>query len=269
MTKYTKCFDDEFDKTRSYSVLDAGLRVIKVKKITGTVDKCGELDRKFRYVKRHDVAERSRWNQLIQAAENFHFFPAIDVIQHKSEYYVIDGNRRTSAAITLGMEFIDANVKEYIHKEDSGPLTGAIYRRRFEGVTGLKNIDLSIEAGYKYLLEEASASAPGENSPRGGKKWYTQQFLPACSEIKRSRLPGLYRDLSIGDIYVLIMRFYKDIMGEDQVPAGRGNADFQAMISSFMFAHKLPRRRMYRLFPFRVIGSVFYRQGGKKGSTPA
>jgi len=269
MIKYTKCFDDEFEKTSAYSVMDAGLRVIKVKKITGTVGKCGELDRKFRYIKRHDVVERSRWNQLMKAAENFAFFPAIDVIRYKGEYYVIDGNRRTFAAIAIGMEFIDANVKEYIHKEDSGSLTGAIYRRRFEGVTDLKNIDLSIEAGYKYLYEEVSASTQGEISPGDGRIWYTQQFLPACSEINRSRLPGLYLDLSIGDIYVLIMGFYKDIMGEDRVPAGMGSAGFQAMISSFMFAHKLPRWRIYRLFPFRVFYSVFYRQGRMKASPPA
>ncbi len=32
---------------------------------------------------------------------------------------------------------------------------------------------------------------------------------------------------SIEDIYVLIMRFFKDIVGEDQVPAGMGSAGFQ------------------------------------------
>ena len=269
MIKYTKCFDDEFDKDKSYSVLDAGLRVIKVKRITGTVDKCGELDKKFRYIKRHDVGERSRQHQLMQAAEKFSFFPAIDVILYKGEYFVIDGNRRTSVAIALGMDFIDANVKEYIHKEGNGALSGAIYRRRFEGVTDLKNIDLSIEAGYKYLIDEVSAYTPDKNNPGSGKMWYTQQFLPACSEIKRSRLPDLYPDISTSDIYVLVMRFYKDILGEDHVSAGRGSVGFQAMISSFMFAHKLKRKRIYRLFPFRMLGSFFYRQGRKKDGFPS
>ena len=90
MINYTKCFDDEFDKTVAYSLLDDGLRVIQVKRITGTVDKCGELDRKFRYIKRHDVGERSRRHQLMQAAEKYSFFPAIDVILYKGEYFVIE-----------------------------------------------------------------------------------------------------------------------------------------------------------------------------------
>jgi hypothetical protein len=268
MTKYVKCFNDELDKTKPYSVLDAGLRVIKVQKIRGTVDKCGELDSKFRYVKRHDVSERSRWHRLMMAAENFHFFPAIDVIQYKGDYYVIDGNRRTSAAIALKMEFIDANVKEYIHKEDSNALKGAMYRRRFEVQTDLKNIELNNETGYQFLLETIDNPLSGEGSSLSPNVWYTQQFLPACSEIEKSKLPGLYRDLTAADIYVLIMRFYTEFMKDGRLPVERAGSDFQILISGFMFAHKVPQKRIYRVLPFRVLSSLFFRQGRMKGKFP-
>jgi hypothetical protein len=269
MTRYAKCFDEEFDKTRPYTVLDAGLRVIKVQRIIGTVGKCGELDSKFRYVRRRDVSERSRRHQMMRAAENFHFFPAIDVLQYKGDYYVHDGNRRVSAALDLKMEFIDANVKEYINKEDVGSFTGAVYRRRFEGQTGLRNIDLHNEAGYQFLLEEVNNLTRGPESTWDSNVWYTRQFLPACSEIEKSKLSGLYKDLTSGDIYVMIMRFYKEFMGSDRPPVVNEGKEFRPVISGFMFAHKIPQRRMYRILPFRVIGALFFKQPRRKGGMPA
>jgi hypothetical protein len=38
--------------------MDAGLRVVEVEKIIGTVDKFGELDRRFRPLRRRDRGER-------------------------------------------------------------------------------------------------------------------------------------------------------------------------------------------------------------------
>ena len=82
------------------------------------MDKCGELDSTFRYIKRKDRGERSRRHRLEEAAREYRFFPPIDVLLYKGRYYVVDGNRRVSAAKGMKVEFIDAHVKEYIHKGD-------------------------------------------------------------------------------------------------------------------------------------------------------
>jgi len=68
MRKRVKCFDEVFDSTRAYTVFDGGLRVIEVSKIKGSVDKCGELDDRFRYIRRRDRGERSRRYLLEEAA---------------------------------------------------------------------------------------------------------------------------------------------------------------------------------------------------------
>ncbi|KKL96094.1 hypothetical protein LCGC14_1847940 [marine sediment metagenome] len=66
MTKYTKCFDDEFDKTRSYSVLDAGLSVIKVKKIYKLVFKAWYL---IRDLKDELIKIKDEIKSVIEATE--------------------------------------------------------------------------------------------------------------------------------------------------------------------------------------------------------
>jgi hypothetical protein len=46
--KGVKCFDDEINEYGPYITIEAGLRVIEVRRITGSVNKCHELDRRFR-----------------------------------------------------------------------------------------------------------------------------------------------------------------------------------------------------------------------------
>jgi hypothetical protein len=50
MRRRVRCFYEDFIKTEPYTVMDAGLRVIELKRVVGTVDKCGELDDRFRYI---------------------------------------------------------------------------------------------------------------------------------------------------------------------------------------------------------------------------
>jgi hypothetical protein len=258
MVQYIKCFSEELDKEESYRIFDAGLRVIEVKKIVGTVDKCGELDEDFRYVKRKDRVEWSRWRSLRIAASNYQTFPAIEVYKYKDFFYVIDGNRRVAVAKALNMEFIDANVKEYIPKSDKSALNGTFLRRRFENDTGLKNIYLTHEIGYRVLLEEVS-SFRGESIIEKAKNWYSEFYLPACGSIKKSTLLSEYPDLSEGDIFVIITEFYREFMG-----GYPENTGFQTLISGFMFARKITERRAYRKFPFKVLRRLFGLKGRKE-----
>lgn len=255
MIKYIKCFDEVFDKTKPYTIMDGGARVIQVKKIVGTVGKCGELDKNFRYIKRSDISERRRWYRLKEAAEKYHFFPSIEVYKYEGQYYVVDGNRRTAAAKALGMEFIDAHIKEYVHKSDKQRLKGALSRRRFESETGLRNLDLTHENGYGILLDEVISYPYGENMPEKVRKWYSERHLPACSKIEKSTLPARYSGHVTGDIYIMVTEFYRDFMGG--VP---NNTGFETLISGFKFVHKIPERRFFRLLPFRVFHFLFFRK---------
>jgi len=271
MKALAKCFYEEFEKARPHTIMDAGLRVIEVKRITGTLDKCGELDAGFRYIKRHDRAERSRWNRLQNAAKNYVFFPPIDVVFYRGEYYVMDGNRRVASAKSMKMEFIDAHVKEYILREDSDSTLGSLSRRRFENETGLKSVSLFNETGYALLNEEIHTAADGSQAragksgyskkefQAGARRWNSEVFIPACAEIGKSALPHAYPELAPGDIFVLILRFYGEYMGG--LPKG---VNFGTVISGYMFARRIPHRRAWRFFLFKVLQAALMGKRGKR-----
>ena len=90
MKKQIKCFKEEIEKGVSYTVMDAGLRVVEIKSITGKVDKCGELDEYFRYIKRRDRNESIRRYGIIQAIRKNNILPPVDLNLYRGEYYVVD-----------------------------------------------------------------------------------------------------------------------------------------------------------------------------------
>ena len=268
MKPLAKCFYEAFDRSMPHTVMDAGPRVIEVRRITGTLDKCGELDSDFRYIKRRDRGERSRWHRLNEAAKSYRFFPPIDAVFYRGEYYVIDGNRRVAVAKALGVEYIDANVKEYALRDDAESSRGALSRRRFESRTGLKNINLFFETGYEVLLAELSRRSGAGGAEKldlrsSARKWYSELFIPAVSEIAKSELPRVYPELAPGDIFVLVLRFYRDFFGG--LPEG---VSFKTAVSGYVFAHALPQRRPWRFLPFRIIQTLITGRSEKEGFAP-
>ena len=156
MKQGARCFEEVFDTRKPYIVMDAGLRVVSVDRVVGTVGKCGELDTRFRYIRRKDLAEKTRREKILHGMEGYNIFPPIDVYKHRGSYYVADGNRRISACKMLGVEYIDAYVKEYIYRDDDELIHGSLSRRKFEQETGLRHVELVNESGYTILLKDIS-----------------------------------------------------------------------------------------------------------------
>jgi hypothetical protein len=247
------CFEDVFNTHKPYIVMDAGLRVVSVDRVVGTVGKCGELDRNFRYVHRLSRTERRRREKILTGMVEFNVFPPIDVYLHRGSYYVVDGNRRISACKMLGVEFIDAYVKEYIYRDDQELINGALSRRKFEQETGLKHVELVNETGYAVLQKDISLY-PGELPVREkAVEWYSSVFLRALKEIKDSKLIRRYPTQKPQDIYVIIVRFYHEFMGG--LPQG---VSFGTVISGFTFAHRIPQRRLLRAAPLRLVHRILF-----------
>jgi 3',5'-cyclic AMP phosphodiesterase CpdA len=129
--------------------MDAGLRVVEVKAITGTGDTCGELDEHFRYMKRRDRHERNRWYKIGQAFQNYTFLPPIDLYLYGGEYYAVDGNRRVAAVIQIGIAYIDATVTEYVSRDNYIEMAGALHRVLYDYFDRerWRDIDLVISCG--------------------------------------------------------------------------------------------------------------------------
>jgi hypothetical protein len=246
-----KCFERELDRTRSHTYLAAGLRVIRVSQITGTVNKCDELDWKFRNVRRNDRNERSRRQHLMRAMHRHSVLAPIDVYQYRREFYVVDGNRRVAAAIENKIEFIDAAVTEVLVRDEPMEMRGALSRRSFETRTGLSNIELSHPGGYSTLLRkvEKYGKNGGSEFRDRARRWYTVDFLPACRKIKDSKLTRVYEEFHEGDVYVLVVDFYFHFMG------GRpDHADFDLLISGFLFAHHIREGASFSSLFRRMLG---------------
>ncbi len=266
-----KCFAQAAARVGPYRTLDAGPRVIEVARITGTVDKCGELDGRFRLLgRRRDRREAHRRRALDRLDLAVIDLPPIAVYLLGGEYYVIDGNRRVAAALKQKLEYMDAQVTECIPLDDRAALEGAASRRLFERETGLRNVRLAFESGYATLLEEiadfalagafgAEGSAEGSAAGRAAaaadlpqreraRSWHSGTFRPACALLAASPLSRRFPGAEAGDLYVMVARFYRDLMGG--YPAG---ASYPTLLSGFLFARRLPDRRPLRAAPFRLL----------------
>ena len=243
-----KCFNDEIRRYGPYATFAAGLRVVEVNRITGSVNKCHELDHRFRSRRRRDRLEKWRRGRFDEHTIQFHTLPSIDVYQLDGEYYVIDGNRRVGAAKKFGLEFMDANVVECVPHSDKDAHRGVISRHRFEQQTGLKNIRLDQTSGYAELLQEVEDVTQGDSMFARAASWYTEVFLPRVRVIAGSELKAQYPKRRQEDLYLLVMRFYRELMGG--VPV---DVEFETVLSAFLFARRLSGRRMYRSFPLRQL----------------
>jgi hypothetical protein len=233
---------------KSYTTVENGLRVVEVGRITGSVDKCGELDRRFRPLRRRDRGERQRRARLAAAMSDplpGRPIPPVSLYRYAGHYFVVDGHRRVAAALAAGIEYLDAYVTDVVLQGNRAAVQASLSRKRFEAETGLMNLRLDQEAGYTDLLAQI-AEFPG-----GARAWYSSVFLPACRQIEKSGLPELFPDLRAGDLYVLVLRFHRDF--DSGFPRG---ADFQAVLDRFI-AFRGRRGFWRRLWQFfRRRGSV-------------
>ncbi len=257
-----KCFFDEL-AGGEYTTMDAGLRIADVEKIIGTVDKCGELDRRLRPLRRRDRGERYRRSRMFRAFENPAVVPSISPVNlywYRGAYYVEDGHRGLAAALAEGIEFLDAQVPEIVTLNDCKMQEGVVSRRRFESDTGLKNIRLTYEPGYQILLDEIKCyRAPGDTKEIAV-AWQSAVFLPTCRKIDQAGLSELLTGMIPADIFVTILRFHR---GFDS--GFSSNASFETMLENFIevrgrFKLRLMRRRVIR-FLRSIFSRIFPRQG--------
>lgn len=257
------CFFDELEGMK-YTTMDAGLRVVEVEKITGTVGKCGELDRRFRPLRRRDRGESYRRNRMTRAFENpaaVSSIPPVDLYWYRGAYFVVDGHRRVAAALAAGIEFLDAQVTEIALLDDRKTQRGIISRHLFESETSLKNIRLTYEPGYRILLEEIKHYQTPGGIKEKAEAWQSAVFLPACRKIEQAGLEELLSGMRPADIFVTILRFHRRF--DSGFPR---SASFEKMLESFIevrgrFKRRLVRRRLRRLL-HSIVSRLSHKHGG-------
>ncbi len=93
----------------------AGLKVVPLDQIVGSVGRGRDFDRRFRPT---SGRSRGRWEQIAAAARRGESFPPVDLVKVGELYFVRDGHHRVSVARALGRTDIDAHVTEVVTRID-------------------------------------------------------------------------------------------------------------------------------------------------------
>jgi hypothetical protein len=94
----------------------AGLQVVSLDEIVGSVDRGRDFDRRFRPT---SARSRGRWEQIAAAARRGEAFPPIELVKVGQLYFVRDGHHRVSVARALGRTDIDAYVTAVVTRIDA------------------------------------------------------------------------------------------------------------------------------------------------------
>jgi hypothetical protein len=92
-------------------VVDRGLQEVPLDAIVGTLGRAREFTRAFLP---REESLRSRWEQVRRMVEGPTGLPPVDLYKVGDAYFVVDGHHRVSVARSLGLERLEARVKEYL-----------------------------------------------------------------------------------------------------------------------------------------------------------
>jgi hypothetical protein len=94
----------------------AGVQVVSLDQIMGSVGRGRDFDRRFRPT---SGRSRGRWEQIAAAARRGEAFPPVDLVKVGEVYFVRDGHHRVSVARALGRADIDAYITEVVTRLDA------------------------------------------------------------------------------------------------------------------------------------------------------
>ena len=95
----------------------AGVEVVALDAIVGTVDRERDFDRSFRPT---SARVRSRWENIAAAMRRGESLPPVDLVRIGEIYFVRDGHNRVSVARALGRRDIEAYVTEVTTRVGAG-----------------------------------------------------------------------------------------------------------------------------------------------------
>lgn len=253
-----------------------GLQEVPVEKITGSVDRFRDFDRRF-LPKRRNTA--NRWKNIDRAYYQDVVLPPIQLYKVGDIYFVKDGNHRVSVAKERGVEFIDAEV---IEGHIRTPLDSSMSPRRLlqqvEYAEFLRKTNLDrtrpqhdIRPTSLGRYDEIVTHIEGRrrsSEVRTGKStnmsdaaadWYDNVYLPIALAARGQKLLRDFPDRTEADIYLWVManrlqiqlaagsrfspehsaRAYREIEGEERKLKRMG---LRALNATRDFANDMLRR---------------------------
>jgi hypothetical protein len=185
---------------------DAGLQVVPIDAIVGTVDRARGFDRHFRPT---TPQVRARWERIATAMRRGEAMPPVDLYKVGEAYFVKDGHHRVSVARALGLDVIDARVVEVVTSVGAGsdlhvgdlplkshervffervPLPPDARRRvRLSDPWDLAKLAEGIEAwGWRWTQEHERLMDRRELARR----WYEEEYVPVVTLLRDADMLG-------------------------------------------------------------------------------
>jgi hypothetical protein len=88
-----------------------GIRQVPVDEIRGSVNRRQDFDGNFNPIGEH---VRERWQKIYLALSAGQVLPPLQLYKLGSDYFVVDGHHRVSVARQLGIQYLEAEVVEYM-----------------------------------------------------------------------------------------------------------------------------------------------------------
>jgi hypothetical protein len=186
---------------------DAGLHVIPLDAVVGTVDRTRDFDRRFRPT---SPRVRQRWQRLAVAQRRGEVIPPIEAYKVGELYFVRDGHHRVSVALALGLQTIEAHVTEVRTQisaggiQRRGDLIIKDYRREFVARVPLPpdlrarifftepkrygELSMYVEAwGFRLIQQEDRLLHREEVAQR----WFDDEYAPVTRMLRQADLLDL------------------------------------------------------------------------------
>ena len=246
-----------------------GMKTIEVSKVVGSEGRYKDFDNRF-FPKNSHL--RNRWQHVDEAAINYISLPPIKVYELAGLYFVRDGNHRVSVAKARGTEFIDAevvslqseivlkktdNLKDVIRQIINYEKRSFYAETAFGDITDYWCLDFSTTGSYdviynhilthKYYLnlhksEEVSMEAAIIS-------WFETVYFPIAVTIQKQKLMKLFKNKTISDLYVWIVRYWDDLKSK----FGDDNISIDKAVSDFYRQNKIPLYRKFMNWINRII----------------
>lgn len=195
----------------------AGLQVVSLDQIMGSVGRGRDFDRRFRPT---SGRSRGRWEQIAAAARRGEAFPPVDLVKVGEVYFVRDGHHRVSVARALGRADIDAYITEVVTRLDASRAmtlsdlpVKSHERVFFERVplpaAARAEIELSEPDDYDELAEAVEAwgfrAMQSQGEPLDRKQtaelWLETEYRPVVAMLREA---GLVHDSTDTEAYMSV-----------------------------------------------------------------
>jgi len=265
-------FDTVRDKLKIHGQHFAGIQLIPLDKIVGTVGRYHEFDRAFLPTQEHI---RERWKQVYAAAHTGGV-PPIDLNKIGDAYFVRDGHHRVSVLKEIGARVVEAYVTEF---DSPVPLSADVVEgdldlkeeyALFLRETGLakmrpqQRIEFTLPGQYRKLLEHIAVHCyflglrEGRNVPdaEAVASWYDEVYLPLVQIVRETKVLDQFPGRTEADLYLWLIE-HRHYLSEETgyaVPYQDAAADFAREFSP-RSGKKRIREKVKRMFSGRTAGT--------------